>query len=71
MVADHFMLPVSGMRYTGKSRVQGMCERRTKFRFGGTSWGLYRVLGGPIKGYIANLVQGSCGDFVLKAQLLE
>ena len=36
----------------------GIYEPRTKFRLGGgTFTGLYRVLGGPIKGYITNLVQ--------------
>ena len=34
-------------------------ELRTKFRLGGTYRGLYRVVGGSIKGYITNLVQGS------------
>ena len=34
-------------------------ELRTKFRLGGTYRGLNRVLGGPIKGYAANLVHGS------------
>ena len=32
---------------------------------GGTCRGLHRVLGGPIKGYIANLVQGSCGYYTV------
>ena len=38
-------------------------ELQTKFRLGGTYRGLYRVLGGgPIKGYITSLVQGSHGS---------
>ena len=37
-----------------------ICELRTRFRLGGTYRGLYRALGGPTKGYITNLVQGSC-----------
>ena len=36
------------------------CELRRKFRLGGTYRGLYRVWGGPIKGYTTNLVQDSC-----------
>ena len=34
-------------------------ELRTKFKLGGTFSGLYRVLGGFIRGYATNLVQGS------------
>ena len=29
--------------------------------WGGTYRGIYRVLGGPVKGYTTNLVQGSYG----------
>ena len=39
-------------------RIQGLRELQTKFRLGGTYRGLYRVWGGPIKGYTTNLVQG-------------
>ena len=39
-------------------RIQGLRELRTKFRLGGTFRGLYRGLGGPIRGYTTNLVQG-------------
>ena len=42
-------------------------ELRTKFRLGGTYRELYRVWGGPIKGYTTNLVQGS-HDSELRSQ---
>ena len=40
----------------------GVYELWTTFRLGGSYTGLYRVLGGLIKGHITNFVQGSYRD---------
>ena len=46
-------------------------ELRTKVRLGGTYWGIYRVLGGPIKDYTTTLVRGSHDDSVELLKILN
>ena len=44
-------------------------ELRTKFSFGGTYRGLYRVLGGPIKGYATQFSPGLISTYACMASL--